>query len=142
MRVVAVAVEELDLPIVLPNGQLRLHLGDLAFEGQHLGDRPARQRVQLAPGRRQQQRAAPAKSSMALSGLDQSAWSDFGVLAVGPLSFWQVRDGCIGVVTAGALLFRVSCLVSPFSPKTILPSFIFIFTLPIVSSVFVIPAIS
>src|SRR3979490_3211763 len=51
--VVAVAVEKLALPVTgdCIGGQMRFDGDDLAFDGEHLGDRAAVQRVELRPGR-------------------------------------------------------------------------------------------
>ena len=50
-----VAVEEFDLPVVLHHSQCGLHPGDLSVQREHLIHGPTGQRVELTPGRRQQQ---------------------------------------------------------------------------------------
>src|ERR1700730_3205342 len=54
--VLAVAVEELDLPVAVPLGKMRFDGDDLTLDCKHFGDGAPGQRVQLRPRRRQQER--------------------------------------------------------------------------------------
>src|SRR5215204_1790789 len=106
--VVPLAVEELDLPIagVLVGGEVRFDRHDLPFHGKHFGDRAAVERVQLRPGRRQQE--GTSLGELVETGLRRAPERavGFGVLTVGTLPLRQCTDEEKGVVATGALLFR------------------------------------
>ena len=103
--VIAVGVEELENPVIAVDFDVRLHGHDLTLDGQHVGNRAPVQRVQLRPGRRQQE--ATAGFEFGDGGLRRGPLRTvgFGVVAVGTLTFRQHPDEEVGVIATGALGF-------------------------------------